>query len=179
MSDTVGEVSPCRDRVTNHYPSSRCVRVLGYNLSMKTRSDKGVPRRPFTPIERQRISDATRIAMARPEVKVKRLRNFTCWCGTVALGDPRRIYCSKDHTRYAFQARRYSISPAVLFKLIQRANGCCMICQRPFEGRTEPSVDHDHTTTKVRGLLCTTCNFGLGSFKDDPSLLASAIQYLK
>jgi len=45
--------------------------------------------------------------------------------------------------------------------------------------KTRFSVDHCHTTGKVRGLLCTKCNTGIGMFGDDMSLLASAISYLK
>lgn len=59
----------------------------------------------------------------------------------------------------------------------------CAICQ---QAETEMQrgvlkalcVDHDHTTGKVRGLLCTACNTGLGKFRDDPLILASAIAYL-
>lgn len=55
----------------------------------------------------------------------------------------------------------------------------CKICQKPPSGKTRLSVDHDHKTRKIRGLLCDNCNKGLGVFQDNPDLLAAAIEYLK
>lgn len=46
-------------------------------------------------------------------------------------------------------------------------------------GRMELSIDHCHTTGKVRGLLCRQCNIALGKFKEDVTILQSAIAYLK
>ena len=40
------------------------------------------------------------------------------------------------------------------------------------------SVDHDHISKKIRGLLCGNCNTGLGKFKDDVELLKKAIVYI-
>ena len=56
-----------------------------------------------------------------------------------------------------------------------RQQATCVIC-----GGTESiNVDHDHRTGRVRGALCTRCNFGLGHFRDDPELLELAAMYLR
>jgi hypothetical protein len=51
----------------------------------------------------------------------------------------------------------------------------CSICK----SETGLCIDHDHRTGNVRGLLCNSCNIGLGFFKDDLQLLKTAIKYLK
>lgn len=54
-----------------------------------------------------------------------------------------------------------------------RAGKTCEICNGPAQ-----AVDHDHTTGRVRGVLCSACNRGIGLFEDNPELLAAAIDYL-
>ena len=47
---------------------------------------------------------------------------------------------------------------------------------------TEPLglvIDHNHKTGKVRGLLCGSCNTGIGLLKDSPDVLDAAIEYLQ
>ena len=45
----------------------------------------------------------------------------------------------------------------------------CDICGMPF-GNRRYAIDHCHTTGKIRGLLCSQCNSGLGMFKDSAKL---------
>lgn len=54
---------------------------------------------------------------------------------------------------------------------------CCGVHESAFKRQLH--VDHDHITGKVRGLLCTQCNPGIGYFKDSIERLEMAIKYLK
>jgi hypothetical protein len=56
--------------------------------------------------------------------------------------------------------------------------GVCMICNQAETNGKRLAIDHDHSTGKVRGLLCNHCNIGLGKFFDNPQLLQSAINYI-
>lgn len=62
-----------------------------------------------------------------------------------------------------------------LKKIEDTQNGGCAICGRV----TKLVVDHDHETNRVRGLLCSTCNTGLGKLGDNVENLRKAIVYLE
>jgi hypothetical protein len=75
----------------------------------------------------------------------------------------------------------YGITPEVLQVMLDKQDHKCLICGRELELRgrgKSPTVDHDHNTGKIRGVLCWTCNVGLGNFKDSPQNVLSAFQYL-
>lgn len=76
---------------------------------------------------------------------------------------------------------KYGITRAEYDLLLEAQAGGCAICGTKVGGRVHKrmSVDHDHGTGKVRGLLCLACNKGLGRFRDDTELLAKAMAYLK
>lgn len=76
---------------------------------------------------------------------------------------------------------KYGIGLEELDRLHKKQSGLCAIC-----GSKDPGppgfclhVDHNHTTGEVRGLLCSSCNFGIGNFGDSVSNLLCAIEYLK
>ncbi len=69
---------------------------------------------------------------------------------------------------------RYGITPEEYELAYKHQEGLCAIC-----GVTSVSdIDHDHETGQVRGLLCRSCNVGLGFFRDDTTRLEAAIAYL-
>jgi hypothetical protein len=73
--------------------------------------------------------------------------------------------------------RKYGITQEDYEELFAAQDGVCAICGKE-ESNGKLSVDHDHETGDVRGLLCRLCNLGLSYWKDDPGLLLSASQYL-
>lgn len=61
--------------------------------------------------------------------------------------------------------------------MLDSQGGVCKICGKKTD---KPLfVDHCHHTNKIRGLLCTHCNTGIGMFFDNPELLRAAIEYLE
>ena len=78
--------------------------------------------------------------------------------------------------------KRYGLTPKGYDALLARQNYRCGICEvaKASNKRGEKlAVDHDHTAKKVRGLLCSNCNNGLGRFKDSIILLENAVRYLR
>lgn len=76
-------------------------------------------------------------------------------------------------------ARRYGITEADYLGMLLSQQGTCAICNREERHGKRLSVDHDHQTGQIRGLLCSDCNFGLGNFGDDPDTLLRAVDYLR
>lgn len=72
----------------------------------------------------------------------------------------------------------YRLTPEAWHNMLKEQSGRCEICDDPMIGPRNVHVDHCHTTGRVRGLLCSPCNVGLGAFRDDPARLAAAIDYL-
>lgn len=86
--------------------------------------------------------------------------------------------CNDCH-RKKIKTKQYNISVELYEKMLLEQNNLCKICKKPSKSGIQLAIDHDHTTGKVRGLLCTNCNIGLGFFKDNILILEETIRYLK
>ncbi|WP_405149477.1 endonuclease VII domain-containing protein [Sphaerisporangium sp. NBC_01403] len=100
-------------------------------------------------------------------------------------GNANTAVCSAECRKHWWSLKRrlakYRITTKEYFALLAEQCGMCAICGSPGERywRFELAIDHCHTTRKVRGLLCSRCNVGLGSFRDNPEFLRSAADYLE
>lgn len=74
---------------------------------------------------------------------------------------------------------KFHISFEEAEKLYKKAHTICDICKQPEKSKGQIlSIDHDHDTDKIRGILCSRCNISLGGFKNSIKNLKQAIKYL-
>jgi hypothetical protein len=82
------------------------------------------------------------------------------------------------HARSWHLKAAYNLSLEDYDKIFDKQNGVCAICGKP-QLTKRLFVDHSHKTGRVRGLLCSNCNFLVGFAKDNSDILIAAIHYLK
>ena len=85
--------------------------------------------------------------------------------------------------RRRIKLKKYGLTPEDYDRMVAEQGGLCAICLR--EGEIDPTsqlrlgVDHNHTTGRVRGLLCRPCNQALGVMGDDPERCDRMAEYLR
>jgi hypothetical protein len=109
----------------------------------------------------------------------RRLRGESAYCSVQCKGKHYTALGKNAEKQRAFHYRhRYGLTVEQATAMVDAG---CQICGAQQDttlhgGRLH--IDHDHKTGIVRGALCSSCNLGLGKFKDDPALLRAAIEYL-
>ena len=73
--------------------------------------------------------------------------------------------------------RNFNITPKEYEDMFEKQNYRCAICKE-YKSSKRLTVDHCHETGKVRGLLCDSCNLGIGMFGHNTAVLESAIRFL-
>jgi hypothetical protein len=100
-----------------------------------------------------------------------------CYCkpchNTRTRATINRLY--KGSSRHYHLKKKYGIGAAEVDRMAQEQGGVCAVCK----SRPATQVDHDHKTGVVRGILCIYCNAAMGAFRDNPLIIANAIEYLE
>lgn len=74
----------------------------------------------------------------------------------------------------------YGLSEQQFQEMFARQGGKCAICGTSEFLNRGPQIDHEHSpASKVRGILCNSCNGGLGLFRDSIANMKAAIAYLE
>ena len=87
---------------------------------------------------------------------------------------------NKDVERNRRLLNEFGITLDDYYRIINDQGGGCAMCGITEEeyGRSL-SVDHNHVTGEVRGVLCNNCNLGLGMLKDNIDILRAGLKYLE
>lgn len=91
--------------------------------------------------------------------------------------DKVRIYRAKDPWTFSKRLRRRGITVDEFWNMYDSQNGKCPICLQDIAAE-DSAIDHNHETGKIRGILCKSCNRGIGLLKDSADVLESAFKYL-
>lgn len=114
-----------------------------------------------------------------------------CIHGHITKRRTKTGYCMEcQNTRVKEQGRDYSLRSKYDLTLEQynelliKQKGVCALCglvetavEKYHKGIKRLAVDHCHTTGNIRGLLCSSCNIGIGNLKHNPELLRKAAVY--
>lgn len=75
----------------------------------------------------------------------------------------------------------YGITLEQYDNMLAKQNGCCAVCGKNTPGHNHKhfSVNHDHETGEIRGLLCNDCNRGIGLLGDNAENIKKALEYLQ
>lgn len=120
------------------------------------------------------LSDMSMLKITRNQVREKRLNRYRKFS--------RPYYRPYDPNKYDSSVRKarldkYGLTASEFEALLEKQHSQCPICLNGLIA--SPHIDHDHTTGRVRGLLCPSCNKGLGFLADDVDRLWRAIDYLE
>lgn len=120
------------------------------------------------------------------------ITNKPCKNGHISKRFTKTSRCYQCHIDYYNSVRKpkeriyglvkYGITLEIYNQMLKSQNFVCKICKQPeaslLNNKPKPlAVDHCHKTNKVRGLLCSNCNIGIGNLKHNPNLLRAAALY--
>jgi hypothetical protein len=88
-----------------------------------------------------------------------------------------RYYKNKQKELDRIRFKKYGITGEEYREILERQGIKCPICNRDITKNL--SVDHNHITGKIRGLICNSCNLAIGNANDSPDRLRAMADYLE
>lgn len=134
-------------------------------------------------LQRTKISNKKRRALPAEKKRLRKYNLKRYWADVEKSREKSRKSIAEwrknNPKRWADIIRRclYGIEPEEVVQLLNSQKGKCPICLRQLGQKF--SVDHNHESGEVRGLLCRNCNAGIGLLQDCFQNCFRAFQYLK
>jgi hypothetical protein len=93
--------------------------------------------------------------------------------------DPEKSLALKQQKQEYYYQSTYGLTTQQVEDMKTAQKYSCAICGDVFKSTKDAHVDHNHTTGKVREVLCSACNHGIGKFAESEERLLKAIEYLR
>ncbi len=171
--------SPCYKCGNNlrYTQTSNCVNCLKYKRTGKPRSEI-LPERKAA-IEANEEFYFTGKVCKHGHIAKRYTIGSRCYECTLTVFKERRRGKERQYS-----LAKYGVTPEQYDAMFLIQAGLCAICNNPetnIDHNTKTiralAVDHCHNTDKIRKLLCSNCNMGIGLFKHNSSLLRIAASY--
>lgn len=78
--------------------------------------------------------------------------------------DPEKRKRQQKNWNYKYRLKKMGVSENWYYETLESQEGKCAICDEKFE-KNAAQIDHCHETGKLRGILCLSCNTGLGHYE--------------
>jgi hypothetical protein len=175
---SVSDIAKLYEQYSSIYEVAR---ALGISASVVTRrlKEAGIPRRGPRTINQHRLEKRCHRCK-----ELQPIDNFNfCRSRTDGRSATGRIcWAAYQSEKQLFS--KYGLTVQQYQELLTTQGHSCAICNSTdgmlrLGRKLRLNVDHCHRTGKVRGILCTSCNNGLGRFRDNPDLLLKAADYLQ
>jgi len=142
------------------------------------------------------VNTTYRLAARQKAVENNEITYFTgkpCKRGHLSVRFTKNNQCKECLQEYAKQhqtrlhlKKRFDLTEKEYELMLEAQNGVCAICkeeEKIIDGQSKKkkplSVDHCHNTGRIRGLLCTACNTGIGLLRHEPYILKAAAEYCR
>lgn len=171
---------------------------------MKTSWNKGIPESAETKLKKAATFAAKRAILPKEKAcnKCGEIKELELFPKKKDMKDGRHGSCKvcegKRKSKYKYtteqwsdwrRKKKFGLEKDDYNYMLKEQNYSCAICNIKLndyvgiygKGKKLDSftVDHDHTTGKIRGLTCFRCNLMLGYGQDNPAILEAGANYLK
>ncbi len=174
------------NRMKKEITLAKIKQLFAENLSVKDIAEKLNCKPGLIYYRLKQANGKSRLSSARDDGNLRLCRKCKRWKIRDTNFAPSSIHTTKRDTQCldcsSLYRRSYHLSSKYdgmtieqYEELLKQQGNCCAICHKPAK---RLHVDHNHTTGKVRGLLCRPCNTGIGLLDESPSTLLSAVKYL-
>ena len=127
---------------------------------------------------RKRYEQSAKGKAVRKKINQSDAQKERVWEYNNTSGNAAKYYKDNPEKFLEYRVRKYGLTVDQYNDMLTEQNGCCMICKNSLDLGKGTHVDHCHTTLKVRGILCSGCNTGLGLLKEDVNIMQEMINYV-